>query len=87
MQGDLPSVGSISDELGNFLNKISEANKIAKGSDVVFELGFQAKDNFSVKVIRANKYQTYWDQLYFLDMLEIFLNEGLVSYIAFFFIF
>ena len=75
-EGELPSVGSISDELGNLLNKIQEANAIAKNSEVNFEFGFQTSDQLFVKVIRGKKYKAYWEQPYFLEMLEILINEG-----------
>ena len=80
-EGELPSVGSISDELGNLLNKIQEANAIAKNSEVNFEFGFQTSDQLFVKVIRGKKYKAYWEQPYFLEMLEILINEGTDSII------
>ena len=64
-EGELPSVGSISDELGNLMNKIQEANAIAKNSEFNFEFGFQASDQLFVKVIRGKKYKAYWEQPYF----------------------
>ena len=47
-----------------------------KNSEVNFEFGFQTSDQLFVKVIRGKKYKAYWEQPYFLDMLEILINEG-----------
>ena len=63
------------------MNKIQEANAIAKNSEVNFEFGFQTSDQLFVKVIRGKKYKAYWEQPYFLEMLEILINEGTDSII------
>ena len=71
------SIGSVTEELGNLLNKITEANAVTKSSNIRFEFGFEADDTRYVMVIRSEKYKTYWDEAYFLDMLEtIILNSG-----------
>ena len=71
------SLGSVTEELGNLLTKITEANAVTKSSNIRFEFGFQSEDVRYVMVIRGEKYKTYWEEAYFLDMLEtIILNAG-----------
>ena len=71
------SLGSVTEELGQLLTKITEANAVTKSSNIRFEFGFQSENTRYVMVIRGEKYKTYWDESYFVDMLEtIILNVG-----------